>query len=296
MAGLRQNGQLLFTVAMLAMSVAVSALAQSQPVEQANSYAFLDQHSRYGHDWFPQPLVAPELDRSQQVREDWNHAENSDVLDAQVDASIGMLTLEARVPYIHDQSAGLLADTTLPTSQEEDGLGLCSLSARHPVYQYVSPDDYFDYTLIASFTVAWPTQTKVNPDTNISPRLSQLIRFGEHASLQTSIGYTNLIGPERGGNATLEYNGVLGYSLDQDDLPLLGITCTTPLLELKGEQGLSGEDSGINRIFGTLGVRLNLHPMGNYRPRLGFGYSFPVNQEAREVFRWAIITSLVLEF
>ena len=273
-----------------------TAHAQTQTSSQSESLAFLDQRSRYGQDWFPQPLVAPNNDRTQQVRTDWAHSDQSDVVTTQVSANLDQFTLEAGLSYLHNHSVGLPADASFPSVQGDDGLDYFSLSARHPIYQFVSPHNFFDYTLVASFTVALPIQIKVNPDSQLIPRLSQLIRFGEHTSLQTSIGYSYLLGPEHGGTSTIEYNGVLGYSLDQDDLPLIGITCTTPLLELKGEQGLSGEDSGINRVFGTLGIRLNLHTIGNYRPRLGFGYTFPLNQEARDVFHWAVITSFVLEF
>jgi hypothetical protein len=65
---------------------------------------------------------------------------------------------------------------------------------------------------------------------------------------------------------------------------------------LVGETAINGEDAGQNNLTGTLGVRLNLRSIGALQPRLGVGYVFPIDQTARDEFRWGVVTSVVFEF
>jgi hypothetical protein len=273
--------------------------AQSAPNQNYGLFNLLDHRSRYGQFWFPEPLRAPEMDVDREFRVDWFHSEKkglqSDEVRAEIEYNFGLLTVEMEVPYVRDHESGI-NDAGHAFTQTEDGLSSIELAARYPIFQYVSPKEFFDYTLVAALEVAVPTHTRVSHDTEIVPQLFQLMRFGEHVSLQTSVGYSALIGGNAGGTNTLEYSAVVGYSFEQDDLKLPWINRVVPIFELTGERGLSGEDTGVNRLFGTAGLRLNLDSIGPAQPRLGIGYVFPIDQGARDEMRWGIITSVVFEF
>src|SRR5438874_955768 len=78
-----------------------------------------------------------------------------------------------------------------------------------------------------------------------------------------------LIGPLGRGENTLEYNLVLGYNLERDQLKLPGVQRLIPIFELNGETTLSHEQRGDNALFGTAGFRVNLNALGAVQPRLG---------------------------
>jgi hypothetical protein len=279
-----------------------NALAQNTDPSASTRYmgGLLDHRSRYGQFWFPEPLRGPEMDVDRELRIDWFHGERKgaqqDSVNVEIEYNIGLLTLEAEVPYEREAESSFDALAGRGVRQTTEGLGSLEFSARHPVYQYVSADGFFDYTLVAALEVGVPTQTKISKDTELVPQVFQLMRFGEHLSLQTSVGYSILIGPEEGGASALEYSVVLGYNLEHDDLPLPGILRTIPIFELNGEWGLSGEGVGQNALFGTAGVRFNFASIGAAQPRIGIGYVFPIDQGAREELRWGVVTSLVFEF
>lgn len=288
-------------IGLLVLAVLPATLrAQTESAGRYGPLNLLDHRSHYGQFWFPEPLLGPEMDVDRELRIDWFHGERSgarsDEVKAELEYNIGLLTLELEVPYERERESAFDPIAGRKATEGSEGLGSIELSARHPIFQYVSPDDFFDYTLAAAFELAVPTKTRISKDTEIVPQLFQLMRFGEHLSLQTSVGWSHLIGPEEGGTNALEYSAVLGYSFEHDDLPLPGILRVVPLFELTGKTGLSGEDSGVNRLFGTVGVRLNLNSIGAAQPRLGIGYVFPIDQGAREELRWGLITSLVFEF
>ena len=178
-----------------------------------------------------------------------------------------------------------------------EGIGNISLGARHPVYQYVSKDDFVDNTLVAGFEVGIPSNSSISKNTEFVPKLIDDLRLGEHFSLQTVLGYSLQLGPRpEGGKHTFEYAAVLGYSFERQDLPLPGIERLIPILELKGETGLNKGEAGHNSLTGTFGVRLNLKSIGVLQPRLGVGYVFPIDKGARDDFQWGVVTSLVFEF
>src|SRR5204862_3187356 len=133
------------------------------------------------------------------------------------------------------------------------GLGSIELAARHPVFQLVSPNERLDYTLVAAFEVAAPTKTRISHDTEIVPQLFQLLRVGDHLSVQASAGYSAVIGPVDGGTNTLEYNVVFGWNIEREELTLPGVDRIIPIFELNGERGFTRDDQGINRLFGTAG-------------------------------------------
>ena len=257
----------------------------------------LDHRSRYGQFWFVEPLRGPEMDVDREFRVDWFHGEDQSVQEdevvAELEYNFGLLTLELELPY--EREAELSADGR----EVAEGIGNIELSARHPVYQWVSNDGNLDYTIVAALELALPTQSEISHDTEIVPQIFQLLRVGEHLSIEASAGESFLIGPDEGGASAFEYNLVFGYNLEHEELPLPGIERTIPIFELNGERvtnGADGDDDSDNELFGTVGARFNLTPVAGLQPRIGFGYVFPIDHGARSSLDWGVITSLVFEF
>ena len=117
--------------------------------------------------------------------------------------------------------------------------------------------------------MAAPSGSSISKDTELVPQIIQLLRLVQHLSVEASVGWSVLIGPEGRGENGLEYNLVLGYNLERDQLKLPGIQRLIPLFEFNGETGLSHEGRGRNALFGTAGFRVNLNSLGPVQPRLG---------------------------
>src|SRR6476646_1238728 len=90
------------------LSAAMSFTALGQTSGQPGSSGrymggLLDHRSRYGEFWFPEPLRGPEMDVDREFRVDWFHGEKrgvqQDEVTAELEYNIGLLTLEAEVPY-----------------------------------------------------------------------------------------------------------------------------------------------------------------------------------------------------
>jgi hypothetical protein len=257
----------------------------------------LDHRSRYGQFWFVEPLRGPEMDVDREFRVDWFHGEDQnlqqDEVEAEIEYNFGLLTLELELPY--EREAELSADGR----EVAEGIGNIELSARHPIFQAVSEDGKLDYTIVAALELALPTQSEISHDTEIVPQIFQLLRVGEHLSIEASAGESFLIGPDEGGASAFEYDLVFGYNLEHEELPIPGVERTIPIFELNGERvtnGADGDDDSDNELFGTIGARFNLTPVAGLQPRVGFGYVFPIDQGARESLDWGVITSLVFEF
>src|SRR5947209_3241017 len=105
----------------------------------------LDNRSSYGQFWFVEPLRAPEMDVDRELRLDYSHAEGrggqSDALRPEIEYNIGLLTFEVETSYQwnHEISADPLTGRLM--HQTTRGLGGIELAARHPVFQYVSPNN-----------------------------------------------------------------------------------------------------------------------------------------------------------
>jgi hypothetical protein len=287
-------------IALIIVSARVSAAEPDAPSSGRYMAGLLDHRSRYGQFWFPEPLRGPEMDVDRELRIDWFHGEKKgvqqDEVKAEVEYNFGLLTIEVEAGYERGSESAFDSVLGRTIRDTEEGASSIEFSARHPIYQYVSADGFFDYTLVAALEVAAPSGSKISKDSEIVPQLFQLFRFGEHFSLQTSVGYSVVIGPNEGGATALEYSVILGYNLEHDELPLPGIMRTIPIFELNGDWDLSREETGHNTLFGTAGVRLNFNSIGAAQPRIGIGYVFPIDQGARDELRWGVITSLVFEF
>lgn len=260
----------------------------------------LDQRSRYGQYWFPEPFRAPEMDVDDELRLDWVHAETSgrqaDELKLELEKSFGLLTLELETAYERQAQSGIDPDTALTFRERSEGVGAIELSARHPIYQWVSSDERFDFSLVSALEVAIPSNTSVSKDGELVPQLYGLLRIGERFSIQSSVGYSFVIGPEDSGNQVLEYSVVLGWDISPDDLPLPKfIERVTPIVEVIGERGMN-HGNYTNVLTGTAGFRVNFAAFGAIQPRIGLGYLFPIDGGGRDELDWGILTSIVFEF
>ena len=121
--------------------------------------------------------------------------------------------------------------------------------------------------------------------------------MGEHFTLQTIIGYSALLGPgPDGGAQTFEYGFDFGYSISHEQLRVPHVQRLVPLFELSGETQLNKDHPGRNSLTGLAGLRVNLDTIGRVQPRLGLGFVFPLNSNARDNVHWGIATSLVFEY
>ena len=300
---LSRNISIVFLLLFTIQASAQPAPTPSQPPSAGQRYGWfnlLDHRSIYGQSWFPEPLRGPETDVDRELRLDYFHGEaqdrQSDQLKAELEYNVGLLTFELELPYERDSESFANPITHKIERDTSEGIPAIEFSARHPIYQYVSNDNFFDYTLVGALEVAVPSGSKIGKDTEFVPQLFQSIRLGDHFSIQTTAGLSMLVGPEEGGSNAFEYNVVFGYNLEHDELPLPGVLRTIPIFELNGETGLNRGESGANELFGTIGARFNLQAIGKAQPRIGVGYVFPIDQGARDELDWGIITSLVFEF
>jgi hypothetical protein len=300
---IRHFSTLALLAALVLTAAAAGASTRDAPSTADTHYGplgLLDHRSYYGRYWFPEPLRVEETDVDNEMRLDWVHQEgNGRVTDeaaAELEKAFGLTTLELEIPYERESESTTDPLTGERNHERTQGAGNIEISLRHPIYQFVSRDGFFDNTLAAALEVAMPTKSPVSQDGEGVVKLFDALRLGEHFSLQAIGGYSFLIGPDEGGNRTFEYGLAAGYSLTHKELTLPHIIQFIPLAELTGETGLNREEAGHNTLSGTLGVRANLEPIGPLQPRLGIGYVFPVDQSAREEFKWGLVSSLVFEY
>ena len=69
-----------------------------------------------------------------------------------------------------------------------------------------------------------------------------------------------------------------------------------PMFELTGETAMNNDGSGQTSFVGDACFRANLKTIGAVQPRLGLGFVFPINNNARTDVHWGIVTSLVFEY
>jgi len=203
-------------------------------------------------------------------------------------------TIEVEAPWETDTAAGT-DPAGFPEDQRVSGMAGIQIAARHPVWQYVSPDGIFDNTLVAGFEVGIPSNTPIQRDVELVPQIFDLLRVGNHFGFQLHVGYSTLIGSDPTNQKTLEYAGDFSYSIDSSIVRLPNeLIAIVPIIEIAGERALNNWDESDN-LSGVLGVRFNLAPMGRVAPRLGIGYVLPIDQQARKNFHWGVITSLVFD-
>jgi len=252
----------------------------------------LDHRSWYNEGNFPEPFLVDDSGLEiNEARLDWLHTEagsqHSDIASAEVEKGFGLATLELRVPFERVASPG----------QISQGVGNIEVGARHPFYQFVSANGFFDTTLGTALEVGIPVNSAVSKNTEVVPKIFNDLRMGEHFTMQSLFGYSTLFGGGAdGGLQTFEYGFVFGYSIPHSQLPLPGVQQFIPMFELKGETQMNHDDPGRNSLLGNAAFRVNLKSIGRVQPRLGLGFVFPVNSNARADVHSGIFTSLVFEY
>lgn len=250
----------------------------------------LDSSSKYNSNFFPEPLLADEMDADQEVRFGWVHAEKpghrTDEVFAEVEATFNLLTVEVEVPYEHER------ETENGVTEAAEGVGSIELAARHPFFQYV-PGNGFDLTLGARVELAIASTSDVSRDNEVVAGVYDVMAFGDRLSLQVSAGYSKLFGPEDGGDSALEYAAVLGYNLD---FKTDWLTRITPVVEIDGETGLSHQDQGDTELTGVIGGVFAFSPNRYVLPKWTIGYIVPLDDNARDEFHWGVVTSFIFEY
>src|SRR6516225_8030500 len=270
----------------------LSSETTAQASTRYGLFDLLDHRSAYGEGVFPEPFLVDDSDLEvNEARLDWLHTrandQHDDLARAEVEKGFGLLTLELEVPFERD----LAADTV------SEGVGNISFGARYPVYQVVSGNGFADCTFGAAMEIGIPVNSSVSKNTETVPKMFNDLRFGDHFTLQSIVGFSTLFGGgAEGGLQTLEYGLVFGYTIQHKELPLPGVQQLIPVFELDGETELNKGDAGHTSLLGNLGFRANLKTVGSVQPRLGLGFVFPINGGAREDTHWGVITSLVFEY
>jgi hypothetical protein len=253
----------------------------------------LDHRSSYGQGIFPEPFLVDDSDLEvNEARLDWLHteanAQQSDVVTAEVEKGFGNLTLEIEVPYERDAAAG---------ESTQRGIGNIDLGARYPLYEFASANNFWDTTFGTAVEVGVPVNSAVSKNTEFVPKLFDDLRVGEHFTMQSIFGYSTLFGGgDEGGAQVFESGFVFGYTIPHSQLPIPGVQQFIPMFELVGETAINHDDSGQTSLLGNACFRLNLNAIGSVQPRLGLGFVFPMNNNARADAHWGIVTSLVFEY
>ena len=271
------------------------ATVTATPVAPDTRYGFLDgldRRSSYGQGIFPEPLLVDESDVDNEVRLDWLHTEanarQDDEAKVELEKSFGLMTVELEVPYERAAAAG---------ESTQKGVGNIDLGARYPFYQFVTASGFFDTTFGAGLEVGIPVNSDVSKNTELVPKIFNDLRVGEHFTLQAMFGYATLFGGgEEGGLQTFESGLVFGYTIQHQQLPLPGVEQFIPMFELVGDTQMNQGDAGRTSLIGDAGFRINLKTVGSLQPRLGLGFVFPMDDNARAEVHWGIITSLVFEY
>lgn len=274
--------------------------AKADGSSQYGLFGWLDHRSQYGAGVFPEPFINDDSDlETGEFRLDWTHHEKrrhvGDEVTAEIEKGFGNLTIEVGLHYARDAATSFNGLTGRTDTNIEEGFGNIDLGARYPIHQYVSANGFIDNTVGLGIEVGVPSNTRISKNTEIVPKIFDDLRIGEHFTLQTIVGYSMLKGPGDHEEA-LEYGFVFGYTIQHSEFPIPGIQQIIPVFELAGQYATQGEDVGRTHLVGNAAVRVNLNAIKGIQPRLGIGYIFPLNQLAREDFRWGAVVSLVFEF
>lgn len=268
-----------------------SSVAASSENTRHGLFDWLDSRSEYGQGAFPEPFLVDDSDLEvNEARLDWLHTRTGgttgDLVTAEVEKGFGLVTLELEVPYERDYSEGATTE----------GFDNIDLGARCPFYQFVSSNGLLDTTFGAAIEVGIPTGSPVSKNTELVPKLFDDLKV-DNFTLQSIFGYSALFGPgDDGGLQTFEYGFVFGYTIDRQRLPLPGVLQIIPVFELSGKTELNQADPGRNSVLGNAALRINLKAIGRVQPRLGLGFVFPLDQNARTDVHCGIFTSLVFEY
>lgn len=211
----------------------------------------------------------------------------NDVTSAEIQKSFGVLTFELEVPY----------QRTSDSDDSAKGVANIELSARSPIYQYVSDNGWVDNTTGVGVGVGIPTYSQISKNWEVESFVFNDVKFGKRFTVQTVLGYDTLVGSgNNGGTEDFEYGMVFAYTISHTDWPVPGIAKISPMFEISSELGLNKKEVGQNSMLGSTGVRLDFQHIGEIQPSLGLGYVFPMTSAARDEVHWGIVANFIIEF
>lgn len=254
----------------------------------------LDHRSIYYTDSFPQPLLVDDtgIEPEPEVELNYFHTaaadqERTDMGSVELQKSFGVVTFELEAPYEHFSDSD---DTA-------QGFGNIELSARVPLYQYVSDNGVFDTTAGVGMEAGIPVNSEVSKNTELEPAAFNDLGIGRHFTVQTVLGYDKLLGGgDDGGSAEFEYGLAFAWTMPHEELPLPGVERFSPLFEVSGELGLNEDEAGQNSVLGSAGFRVDFRAVGGVEPSLGLGYLFPMSSAGRDEVHWGIVANFTMEF
>jgi hypothetical protein len=255
-------------------------------------FNWLDHRSAYTQEVFPEPFLIDDMAlEDNELEFTWAHskgrATQTDLGSVEYQKGLGLLTLEAEIPFESIETAG----------RTVQGLGLLELGARYPLYQYVSAHRMFDVTFGPALECGIPLQLRIDGNTELEPLAFCALRIGDHFTAQTTAGYDVLFGPGHdGGERSYEFGTSLAYAIPHQQLPLPGVQTFFPMFELSNELGLNKDEQGKNDFEGDAGFRVKFNSFGEFQPNLGVSYVFPFDRVARDELHWGCIVSLIFEF
>jgi hypothetical protein len=270
--------------------------------QNAGRYFFglLDHRSSYGKDFFPDPFLGPEFDAEKQLDFDYLHAEKKGIRDDEIDAGfqwniIGQLTISGEFGWDseHQQNLHGGAEGENLDGGSESGLENVDLAVYHPIFQYVSGNGQFDYSAVVRLDVGIPTRgSPSSQDVLLTPYIGQLLRLGDHVSIEGWAGTQITIAPHPADEFI--YGASFGYTLFHNQFPVPGTEKFVPMFELDGQKPMSGVAR--ESLFGVAGFEVAFKSIGEAQPQIEIGYEFPIDQGAREQTRWGIVVQMFLEF
>ncbi|NNM84989.1 MAG: hypothetical protein HKL96_04435 [Phycisphaerales bacterium] len=276
-------------------ATAVVSLDAAAAGTDASRYFFglLDHRSKLAKGFFPGTFLAANVAAQREIAMTWYHFETGhtqlDLFYNEFKWGLDQWTVEFQAPYQHEHVAYPNAAPGSPTSRNFDGFTNFAIVMRSPVYQYVSRDGHFDYSLVPGLEIDPPSGSPVSSGTTITPRLMQAIALGDHLSVMTSVGLSFLTGSHQYGQKTLTWDAVLGYNLYHKDMPIPWIADITPVFEIVGSDPLTGPNVGQQSITALGGLEINPKPQWGYlTPYLGVGAGPALTSSARHGGDWVL--------
>jgi len=261
-------------------------------------FNLLDGRSSLGKDFFPDPFVGPQFDVETQLELDYSHAEKRNVQSDQVDGEfqwnvLGELTVSAALGWEHQ---AVSSDTPGGAVDDPSGFGDVDLAISHPLFQFVSQDEFWDYTAVGRLDVGIPTRTAISgTDVQLTPYLGQLLRVGQHLSIQGWAGAQLALQPNADDADALVYGALLGWRIRHEELPAPLTESITPMLEVDGFRPFTAA-GGQDALSAVVGANIEFESIVRAQPALSIGWQFPIDQGARDQFRWGIVVQFFLSF
>jgi hypothetical protein len=256
-------------------------------------FGFLDHRSGYYQDTFPQGLLVEDTSAEQEGELELNslhtaaNEKRDDTISVEAQKSLGVFTFELEVPY----------QRSVRSHGTKEGVGNIELSARCPLYQYVSANGTVDNTAGVGVDVGIPVNSAVSKNTELEPGIFNDLALGNHFTVQATLAYDKLYGGgSDGGEEDFEYGLNFAWAIPRTQLPIPGVQRISPMFEVDGELGLNADESGQNSVLGGAGFRMDFKPVCGLDPSLGLSYVFPMSAVARKDVHWGIAASFTVEF